>query len=148
MGRKKIERMVKEPPLYSSFKPSGVPRRGMEILRLSLDEFEAIKLADYEGFNHHEASLEMGISRSTFSRLIVRARNKVATFMIEGKELAIEGGEIHFRDNIYQCSQCFRKFRKTIHEKVGRCPSCGSEELFDFAGGFGHGKCCRHGKSS
>ena len=145
MARKKIERIVKEPPLYNSFKPSGVPRRGMENLTLSLDEFEAIKLADYKGFNHNEASLEMGVSRSTFSRLIVKAREKLATFMIEGKELIIEGGDVHFRDNIYQCVQCFRKFKKIIDTQIKECPACGSQDLFDFAGGFGHGKCCRHG---
>ncbi len=117
----------------------------MESLELSLDEFEAIKLADYKGMNHQEASLEMGISRSTFSRLLMKAREKLATFIIEGKELVITGGEVHFINNIYQCADCSLKFRKMMDEEIEECPACGSRNLFDFAGGYGHGKCCRRG---
>ena len=149
MSRKKIERLVKEPPLYTSFKPTGVPKGDMVRIILTLDEYEAIKLADYKGFDHADAALEMEISRSTFSRLVMKAREKVAKFIIDGCELNIDGGDIHFINNIYRCAKCRHRFNRSIMDEFVVCPICGSGDLFDLAGGFGHGSCCRgheHGK--
>jgi len=55
-----------------------------------LDEFEAIRLADYEGLYHEKAAEQMNISRSTFGRIIDNARSKVADTIINGKALQIE----------------------------------------------------------
>jgi predicted DNA-binding protein (UPF0251 family)/DNA-directed RNA polymerase subunit RPC12/RpoP len=140
--RKTINRQVKEPPLFDIFKPRGVAVQKNEFIIMNLDEFEAIRLADYLGLDHKESSLEMEISRSTFSRLITRARKKLARLIIEGKQLKIDGGQVHFRQNIYECHSCGHKFKMSIQEEVKTCPSCGSRNLFDLAGGFGHGRCC------
>jgi predicted DNA-binding protein (UPF0251 family) len=134
--------MVKQPPLFSSFKPTGVRRIEIERIVLSLDEYEAIRLADYLKREHEEAAADMRVSRPTFTRLLERARAKVAAFLIEGKELHIEGGTIHFRGNVIRCRTCGRAFSAPMGEKVGSCPSCGSSDLLDMAGGYGHGKCC------
>ena len=142
MPRPQKERIVNRPPLYSSFKPTGVRKTGLTQISLTLDEYEAIRLADYLQLEHEEASVEMEISRSTFTRLLERARGKVAAFLIEGKELCIEGGQIHFRANIIRCSGCGHIFNVSFDEEVRTCPSCGSNELVDMAGGFGHGRCC------
>ena len=56
---------------------------------LSLDEFEAIRLADYEGLYHEEAAGRMNISRATFGRILDGARSKVADVIINGKALKI-----------------------------------------------------------
>ena len=142
MPRPKNDRIVHEPPIFTEFKPIGVKGRSLEPISLSIDEFEAIRLADYKGLNHEEAAEEMEISRSTFSRLVERARQKVAMFIIQGKLLTIEGGSIHFRNNIIRCVDCGHMFKTTIGNSLIECPECKSTNLLNLAGGFGHGRCC------
>ncbi|MFP4364543.1 MAG: DUF134 domain-containing protein [Spirochaetia bacterium] len=142
MPRPQKDRIINQPPAFSSFKPTGVMRKGLEKIALSLDEYEAIRLADYKQMDHVDASKEMEISRSTFTRLLERARSKAAALFVEGKELVIEGGNIHFRRNRVQCRFCGKICNTEFHEKVSACPECGSEALNDIANGFGHGRCC------
>ena len=144
MPRKKMQRIVHRPPVFTEFKPVGVRRMSLISIELSIDEFEAVRLADYIGLNHSEAAKEMEISRSTFTRLIERAREKLAAFIIEGKQLHIDGGNIHFRGNIITCKSCGHMFNMNFETSINNCPSCGSENLMDLAGGFGHGRCCRN----
>ncbi len=143
MPRPKKNRIVKQPPLYCGFKPLGFQANRLEKICLSLDEFEAIRLADFLGMDHTEAAIEMEISRSTFTRLIRKSRRKIAEFIISGKILTIEGGNIHFKGNIIKCSDCGHMFNINFYAEFTNCPSCGSKNLIDMAGNFGHGQCCR-----
>ena len=143
MSRPKNNRIVYEPPSYTEFKPAGVSIKSLEEIQLTLDEFEGIRLADLLGMSHEEAANEMGISRSTFSRLIVKSRNKIATFFFQGKSLVVTGGNIHFRQNIFKCANCGHIFRIDIRNKMATCSECGSNNLLNLAGSFGHGECCR-----
>ena len=141
-------RSVRRPPLYAGFKPTGVQARHLQDQHLSLDEFEAIRLADFEGLDHHEAAGRMEISRSTFSRLVERARHKVARFLIEGRHLKIDGGAVHFRGNLLRCADCGHVVQTAFDVATGSCPECGSTRLDDLADRFGHGRCCRgHGRN-
>ena len=142
MSRPKSDRIVLEPPLFSDFKPIGVRGQDLEQILLTLDEFEAFRLADYKGLSHAEAADEMEISRSTFTRLIEKARKKIADFIIQGMLLTIEGGSIHFRNNIIRCQSCGHMFRTNFNSIVTECPACHSKNMINLAGGFGHGKCC------
>lgn len=142
MPRPKNERIVHEPPLFTDFKPAGIPGRSLKQVLLSLDEYEAVRLADLEGLSHEEASVEMGVSRSTFSRLVEKSRNKIAEFIFQGKWLTIDGGNIHFSNNIIQCVDCGHTFKTNIDVLVNQCPECQSSNLINVAGNFGHGKCC------
>jgi len=110
---------------------------------LALDELEAIRLADYLGMDHTDAAHEMEISRSTFSRLVERARRKVAEFLVEGRHLRVDGGEVHFQHNRVRCDDCGHDLTTSLNSHPKKCPSCGSTNLIDLAGGFGHGRCCR-----
>ena len=143
MSRPKKERMVFQPPVFTRFKPLNIRGRNIDQIKFNLDEFEAIRLTDYLGKEHAEAAEEMEISRSTFTRLIERARKKVSAFLIEGKMLVIEGGNIHFRGNLLKCFDCGNVFNSQFEEGLIKCPECGSTNLFDYAGEFGHGRCCR-----
>ncbi|OQY37227.1 MAG: DNA-binding protein [Candidatus Cloacimonetes bacterium 4572_65] len=147
MSRPKKKRMVNCPPVFSSFKPAGVRRNQLVQVSLLLDEYEAIKLVDYEGMDHQEASEEMGVSRPTISRLIDKARKKIVLLLVEGKELIIEGGDVHFKENFLECLDCGHKFKINISNDVNECPSCKSKNLLDFAGRFGHGRCCDQHKN-
>ena len=142
MPRSKKQKMVNNPPIFDSFKPTGVNRNSLQRLVLELDEYEAIRLCDYLGLEHAEAAEEMEISRSTFSRLIDRARQKMSVFLIEGKELFIQGGNIHFRKNLIRCYSCGHLFHLEMGTVLTECPACQSENLLNMAGGFGHGRCC------
>lgn len=143
MTRPRKERKVKLPPLFQSFKPTGLRKLELGEIILTLAEFEAIRLADYEGLEHQEASEYMEISRSTFSRLVEKARGKVATMLTEGKVLNIEGGNIHFNENLVKCKDCGAIFRIKITDRIRSCRNCGSNNLINLAESFGHGRCCR-----
>ncbi len=143
MPRPKSNRIVYEPPLYTEFKPVGARGRSLAQILLSIDEFEAVRLADYVGLSHEEAADEMEISRSTFSRLIDKARRKIAEFFFQGKLLTINGGNVHFRNNIIRCMDCGYMFKINIDSTMIECPECQSKNLFNHAGGFGHGNCCK-----
>jgi uncharacterized protein len=80
-------------PNVSDFKPQG-KAASLETVILSLDEFEAIKLADYEGQYQESAAKGMNISRQTFGRIIDTAHKKIADVLINGKSLKIEGGSV------------------------------------------------------
>ena len=143
MPRPQKDRLVGHPPLFTDFKPVGIRRKALETIILSLDEYEAIRLTDHLNLEHSQAAEKMEISRPTFTRLIEQARFKIAQFLIEGRHLTIEGGNIHFRGNIYKCGNCGNIFKSEIDKIIGKCQKCGSENITDLASEFGHGNCCR-----
>jgi len=59
---------------------------------LSIDEFEAVRLADLVGLKHEDAAKKMHISRPTFSRIVSSARCKIADALVNIKAIKIEGG--------------------------------------------------------
>lgn len=93
MGRKKICRRVEGCPHTNYFKPVAIPLRLLEENELSLDEFEAIRLADFEKLYQENAAEKMGVSRQTFGRIIESARRKIADALINGKALKINNNQ-------------------------------------------------------
>ena len=81
-------------PCAVFFKPSGIPMRTLEQVVLTLDEVEALRLADLKGLYQETAAKQMKISRPTFSRIVEEARRKVAEALIHGKALRIKSGVI------------------------------------------------------
>ncbi|MCF8379673.1 MAG: DUF134 domain-containing protein [Bacteroidales bacterium] len=142
MSRPENNRIVNQPPVFTEFKPTFVKGRELQNIYLSIDEFEAIRLADYAGLSHLEAAREMLVSRPTFSRLILKARKKMADFLILGRKLIIDGGNIHFTNNVLQCVECGLNFISEMDIIPENCPSCNSGQLRNLAHGFGHGNCC------
>lgn len=94
MPRPHCKRIVADLPQSVYFKPAGVPLRLIEEVVLTVDEFEAIRLADLEGMYQEKAAERMGVSRQTFGRIIESAHRKVADTFVNGKALRIEGGNI------------------------------------------------------
>jgi hypothetical protein len=105
-------------------------------VELSVDEFEAIRLADYEGLEHLEASRRMNISRSTFTRLVDRARRQVSRAIVEGKELVIAGGHVDFIQTLHRCGDCGEVTPRGWGEPAESCPECGSRNMEDLAPRF------------
>jgi uncharacterized protein len=95
MARPHCPRRIASLPGVVYFKPAGIPLRELEEKVLSLDEFEALRLADVEDMPQLDAARQMGVSRQTFSRILARARQTVATCMTRGMAIRIEGGVVH-----------------------------------------------------
>ena len=91
-GRPKKYRIVRLDPRISQFSPRGRPGRPDEV-NLSMDEFEAIRLADYMGFSQKEAAKSMHISQQTFSRVLKKARKALANGLVSGATIKIQGGQ-------------------------------------------------------
>lgn len=90
--RPKKTRWVLCEPGEKCFKPQCKPLGELEGVYLTLDEYEAIRLADFKGLRQEEAAKIMKISRPTFSRVISSARNKIGDALVNIKAIKIEGG--------------------------------------------------------
>ena len=88
-GPRRRARWIDFNPSHTCFKPCGVRGRGLDTVELRADEFEALRLMDYEGLYQEECAQRMGISRPTFSRMVAEARRKVADVLLHGKRLLI-----------------------------------------------------------
>lgn len=94
MPRPKCNRQICGIPDKNYFKPRGIPSSELIEIVLTLDEYEAIRLADHEQLYQEEAAGRMNISRQTFGRIIESAHKKIADVLINGKALKIEGGKV------------------------------------------------------
>jgi len=81
-------------PAASIFKPIGISVIDLDEVVMTLDEFEAMRLADLDGLYQEQAAEQMSISRTTFSRIIDSAHRKIADAIVHGKALRIEGGPV------------------------------------------------------
>lgn len=97
MPRPKKCRQISANPVINYFKPHGIPIRLLEQVKLTIDEVEALKLADLQGLTQKMAAKEMNISRATFGRIMALAREKVADALIHGKAIRIEGGHVEIK---------------------------------------------------
>jgi len=90
--RPRKRRTLTRAPRPAVYKPAGVPLEGLRRVTLLHEELEALRLADLEGLTQAEAAGRMGVSRSTFQRIVAQARRQVALALTEGRALQIEGG--------------------------------------------------------
>jgi predicted DNA-binding protein (UPF0251 family) len=92
MARPRKRRIIPHVPKPAIYKPAGVPLGGLSRVTLLQEEREALRLADLEGLTQAQAAKRMGVSRSTFQRMVSQARRQVALALTEGHALQIEGG--------------------------------------------------------
>ena len=64
----------------------------LEGVVLTMDEYEAVRLSDLEGLTQEEAAEKMKIHRSTISRILNSAHQKIADALVNVKAIRIEGG--------------------------------------------------------
>lgn len=130
------KRRIHMPPQFVNFKPSEYQKKMLERVELTVDEYEAIRLADYLKMEHLQASEKMNISRPTFTRLIDKAREKVARVIIDGMELVINGGNIDFEKTLQRCHDCGEVYQQAVDQALENCPDCGSSNLENLAQRF------------
>ena len=90
MPRPKRPRHVFFDPKVKSFRPEGIDGAG-EII-LSIEEFEAVRIIDYQGMDQSQASEIMNVSRQTVGRILKAGRLKIATALVEGQCIRVQGG--------------------------------------------------------
>ena len=98
---RRIERL----PVYRSFSPDDI--EADESVRMTVDEFEALRLLDDEGLNQEACASRMNIARTTVTAIYDSARKKVAEALVHGKRLLIAGGccevaPVEIRQNIME----------------------------------------------
>ncbi len=93
---RRMRRVSFEPDVVF-FKPAGVPMRDLKEVVLSVEEFEALRLSDFEKLTQLECAVKMNISQPTFNRLLSSAREKIAEALVEGKAIRIKGGNYFLR---------------------------------------------------
>lgn len=106
--------------------------RQIEEVRLTIDQMEALRLADLEGLSQEEAGAKMGVSRATFGRIIQRARRVVAEAIIHGKAILLEGGnyQIKSSDRLFACVRCGHQWAAVCGTgRPAQCPDCGGAEF-------------------
>ena len=110
MPRRRRLRKVVAPPGFKGYKPYGANCSENDFIELLYEEYEAIKLADYDFMNHETAAKLMGISRPTFARIYESARRKIAKAMVEVKEIRTAYGNALLDKNWYMCQKCHARF--------------------------------------
>lgn len=130
MSRPKQFRKIVSPPLMTGFKPFGIPRAQLEEVVLHYDEYEAIRLLDYEGLMQEQAAERMNVSRPTLTRIYESARKTIAKAFVEGKMIVIEGGNVDFGRQWFRCRKCHKLVDGVEnHIPCKNCVSFGNEEL-------------------
>ena len=153
MARPTKWRKIEHIPAIPYFVPSETDVAELPENILKLEELEAIRLKDLEGLEQGECAVRMEVSRPTFQRILLSAREKVADSLINGKMIRIDGG--NFTRNIcpIQCKDCGKEWKESFENleaiKSGKyaCPDCGSVNVIcedNCKDKFCHKNCWRH----
>jgi len=127
MPNRRRYRRIAMPPPMEGFKPFGVPMRKLEPVVLLYEEYEAIRLADYEKLTQEKAAQKMNISRPTFTRLYDKARKNIAKAFVEGKAIFIQGGNYVTDDYWYRCYNCHETM--ITMKPAKNCRICNSDNI-------------------
>lgn len=129
MPRRKRMRKVVAPPGFKGYKPYGNRHGSNQHVDLHYEEYEAIKLADYDLMNHQEASELMGVSRATFARVYESARRKIAKALVETREIKSVFGNALLDKSWYSCQECHASFTMPAGQKEYHCPMCKTTQI-------------------
>lgn len=97
MAGKKKKRQCRDINNEIFFKPIEIPLNELDIIKIELDEFESLRLCDYEGKNQIEAGEIMDVSRGTIQRLLESGRKKIIGALLHEKALYIKNDDEYFK---------------------------------------------------
>ena len=89
MVRPQCEKNIKYEPPYKQFKPEGCPENKLGTVCIAPEEAEALRLKNIEKLDQTEAAKQMGVSQSTFQRILASAYRKMSEALIFGKEIKL-----------------------------------------------------------
>jgi len=132
MPRPQKSRKICEPPKMKGFKPFGISLCTKEIVTLKFEEYECIKLIDYDLQSQDQAAKQMNVSRPTITRIYNKALKTIAKAFVECKAIEIEGGNYEFEQDWYRCSKCYKLIQGIEnHIKCKNCKVFGTDELIN-----------------
>ncbi|KAA0257063.1 DUF134 domain-containing protein [Deferribacter autotrophicus] len=132
MARPPKKRKVKHRPRFFEFGPYCNFYEHIRSINLSVDQLEAMRLADLEGYSQEEAAEVMHVSRQTFGRIVEQARKIVTDALVNGKRITITYDDyIEFIPREVKCIECGYEWvlADGIEDKDIVCPSCGKSEV-------------------
>jgi len=106
MPRPVKPRRISVVPKTHLFKPAGSRLKKEDCIQLNLEELEAIKLKDIDGLDQQTCANQMEVSRQTLQLILESARKKVATALVDGRGLSIEGGYYNYGGCDDTCPRC------------------------------------------
>jgi predicted DNA-binding protein (UPF0251 family) len=127
-----MRRRVDFLPQVTYFKPAGVPLTHLQEVRLSIEEAESIRLKDVEGLEQDACAQKMSVSRPTFARILLSARQKMADALLNGKAIRIEGGNYEMAVRRFRCGNGHEwevPFEVMIKKPPEICPSCNISDI-------------------
>ena len=135
MARPTKWRRIENIPTIPFFVPSATDIAEIPENVLLLEELEAVRLKDLEGLEQGECAEKMGVSRPTFQRILLSAREKITDSLVNGKTIHIEGG--NFTQNIcpVRCVDCGKVWAESfenldaIKSSGYSCPDCRSDNI-------------------
>jgi len=130
MPRPQKNRKVYNPPKMKGFKPFGIAQFEKDPISLKYEEYEALRLVEYESMSQEQAAEKMEVSRPTLTRIYNKALQKIAKAFVEGKIISIEGGNYKFDNDWFRCKRCHRLIEGIEnHTKCKDCDFYSHEEL-------------------
>ena len=90
MPRPRLCRRIRFNPNVTYFKPQGVPMRDLEVIELTTEEVEALRLKNVKDLDQVGCAKMMKTSQSTFQRILSSAYKKIAQALIEGQAIKIK----------------------------------------------------------
>lgn len=103
MARPRKRRRVCGLPGSNRFGPLDLSMKSKDIINMTVDEYETIRLIDLEGLTQQECADQMSVARTTVQGIYATAREKLAQVLVNNSMLTIEGGEYklcdEFKDN-------------------------------------------------
>ncbi len=129
MPRPKLNRKISNLPHFKGFKPIDLAEDHIPVI-LHLEEYEAIRLCDFELREQAEAAVLMEVSRPTFTRIYENARRKVAEAFVLGKTIVFEGGKVYVDSAWFHCKSCGCWFNNPSADiRIIECALCGSSKI-------------------
>jgi predicted DNA-binding protein (UPF0251 family) len=126
MGRPKKYRIVEYSLKPTNFKPD---RQYTDHVELTIDELEAIRLADLEKLYQEEAAEIMGVSRQTFGRIVKSAHKKIADALVNIKEIRTGKDEKCRNVKLMKCESCGKIWRVPDNYEGNECPECHAKNV-------------------
>ena len=131
MGRRTQIRYVKNPPNNFYF---NAQIEDSSVIKLTLAEFEAMRLKHFINLSQENAANTMGVSQPTFSRILERAHKKMTEALIQGKRLKVSGGNINYKKAFqgYGCLKCNTEWEDDSASRTRSvlCPKCNSKNTY------------------
>ena len=89
MPRPRLRRHIRFDPRVYYFKPQGIPVRNLEVVDLTTEEAEALRLKNIKDMDQNQCAKSMRTSQSTFQRILTSAYKKISMSIIDGKAIRI-----------------------------------------------------------